>query len=87
MIKVLGIDPDKALTWDYDSPPKFYKKVANKTDANSNFNVEVFKLKSFNKFTKEATYVKQKDQKLKANEPLDNFNYATPKNKNKYDNY
>jgi hypothetical protein len=87
MIKVKGIEEGKELTWEYDSPPKFYRKVGSKTDSNGNFTMEVFKLKTFNKFSKEAIYVRQKDQKIKAKDPADNFNFATPKNKNKYETY
>lgn len=69
MIKVKGIG-NVNLTWDYETPPKTFRKVSSNPDADGNFSVEVYKLKSFNKVTKEAVYKKCKNEKAKALEPL-----------------
>lgn len=79
MIRVKGIT-EAELNWNYETPPKFYKKVAQKPDENGVFKVEVYKLKSFNRFTKEAVYVKQKNEKLKSQLPDDKaFNFVSTK--------
>lgn len=85
MIRVKGIG-NSELSWNYENPPKTFRKVGNRTDIDGNFAVEVFKLKSFNKITKEAVYKKWKDEKLKASEPADlNFNFASPKKQKDYE--
>lgn len=82
MIKVKGIE-NETITWDYPSPPKFYKRVSPRPDEKGQFKVEVFKLKSFNVFTKEAVYVKQKNQKMASTLASEQkFNFAIPKSKN-----
>lgn len=79
MIKVKGIE-EKELSWDYDSPPKFYKRIGKTPTADGVFKAEVYKLKSFNNFTKEAVYVKVKNEKLKSKLPVEqSFNTAIPK--------
>lgn len=79
MIKVKGIEAFD-LEWNYQSPPKFYKKIGKTPDGDGVFKVEVFKLKSFNNFTKEAVYVKTKNEKMRSKAPSEQrFNYATPK--------
>ena len=82
MIKVKGIEAQD-LEWNYPNPPKFYRKIGKTPNADGVFAVEVFKLKSFNNFTKEAVYVKAKAEKLQSKAQFDqNFNYATPKKRN-----
>lgn len=84
MIKVKGIEATE-LEWNYASPPKFYKKIGKTPDSDGVFKVEVFKLKSFNVFTKEAVYVKAKNEKMRSTLPAEQqFNYATSK-KRDYD--
>ena len=79
MIKVKGVE-EVDFELNYDSPPKFYRKIGKKSDVNGVFAVEVYKLKSFNNFTKEAIYVKAKNEKMKSVLPSEQkFNYATPK--------
>lgn len=82
MIKVKGIETHD-LEWNYPNPPKFYRKIGKTPNADGVFLVEVFKLKSFNNFTKEAVYVKTKNEKLQSKAQFDqNFNYAAPKRRN-----
>ena len=84
MIKVKGIEAIE-LEWNYASPPKFYKKIGKTPDSDGVFKVEVFKLKSFNVFTKEAVYVKAKNEKMRSTLPAEQqFNYTTSK-KRAYD--
>ena len=79
MIKVKGIE-DHDLEWNYPNPPKFYRKIGKTPNSDGVFQVEVFKLKSFNNFTKEAVYVKSKVEKMRSMAPSEQkFNYATPK--------
>lgn len=81
MIKVKGIE-NSEVVWNYTSPPKFFRKIGKSPDVNGIFLVEVFKLKSFNNFTKEAVYIKTKDEKTKAAVQIEQkFNYASPKKK------
>jgi hypothetical protein len=85
MIKVKGIG-DSELSWNYEKPPKTFRKVASKADADGNFAIEVYKLKSFNKITKEAIYKKAKDEKVKALEPLGTgLGFAALKQRNKHE--
>lgn len=79
MIKVKGIETHD-LEWNYPNPPKFYRKIGKTPNADGIFQVEVYKLKSFNNFTKEAVYVKSKVEKMRSTAPAEQkFNYATPK--------
>lgn len=85
MIKVKGIG-DTELSWNYETPPKTFRKVGSRIDADGNFVVEVYKLKSFNKITKEAVYKKSKNEKAKALEPSDiGFNFAAPKKRDNHE--
>ena len=85
MIKVKGIG-DTELSWNYETPPKIFRKVGSKTDADGNFAIEVYKLKSFNKITKEAIYKKSKNEKVKALEPSGmEFNFAAPKKRSNHE--
>jgi hypothetical protein len=70
MIKIKGIE-ETDLMWNYESPPKLYKKIAKTPDSDGTFKVEVYKLKSFNLFTKEAVYIKQKGETLKSLMPAE----------------
>jgi hypothetical protein len=79
MIKVKGIE-SYDIEWNYDSPPKFYRRIAKTPDSDGIFKTEVFKLKSFNNFTREAVYTKSKNEKMRSVLPSEQkFNYATPK--------
>lgn len=79
MIKVKGIESHD-LEWNYPNPPKFYKKIGKTPNSDGIFPVEVYKLKSFNVFTREAVYVKAKNEKMRSLAPSDQkFNYANPK--------
>jgi hypothetical protein len=79
MIKVKGIG-ENTLEWNFEAPPKYYRKVAQKPDINGVFKVEVYKLRSFNIFTKEAEYIQQRDEKLKSQLPDDkSFNFINTK--------
>lgn len=79
MIKVKGIE-DHDLEWNYPNPPKFYRKIGKTPNGDGIFPVEVYKLKSFNNFTKEAVYAKVKNEKMRSTLPSEQkFNYATPK--------
>jgi len=81
MIKVKGVQ-ETEFELNYESPPKFYRKVGKTPDSDGVFKVEVFKLKSFNNFTKEAIYVKAKNEKMRSSLPSEEkFNFATPKKK------
>lgn len=79
MIKVKGIETFD-LEWNYESPPKFYRKIGKTPDSDGVFKVEVFKLKSFNNFTKEAVYAKTKNEKMRSKAPSEQkIYYGTPK--------
>ncbi len=81
MIKVKGIE-NHDLEWNYPNPPKFYRKIGKTPNSDGIFQVEVYKLKSFNNFTKEAVYVKSKVEKMRSMAPSEQkFNYTTPKKK------
>lgn len=65
MVKIKGITKDK-LILNYETPPKFYRKISSKPDKNGLFKVEVFKLKKLNTTTGEAIYVKHKEEAVKS---------------------
>jgi hypothetical protein len=65
VVKVKGITKDE-LILNYETPPKFYRKVSSKPDKNGLFKVEVFKLKSLNTTTGEAIYTKYKEETVKS---------------------